>query len=90
MLLALQISRARKKVNQLPALPNSLADLQEIPDEFAKTSSGSKFLVMNEWMDEQLQDKRSLIFMSEMFEFHLSTATEGALTTYTSLSVKLC
>jgi hypothetical protein len=74
--IAMQISRARKKVNQFPALPSSLADLKEIPDEFAKTSSGGQFLVMNEWMDEQLQDKRSLIFMSEMGKFLLSTATE--------------
>jgi hypothetical protein len=87
--IAMQISRARKKINQFPALPDTLADLQVIPDEFAKTSSGGQFLIMNEWMDEKRQDKRSLIFMSEVGKFILSASSEWFLDGTFSTAPKL-
>jgi hypothetical protein len=69
-----QICRARKQANKYPPLPLAVSDLETIPDEFSKTAASGQFLIHNENHNES-EDKRCMIFMSEMGKFVLSTAS---------------
>jgi hypothetical protein len=51
-----------------------VSDLKTIPDFFAKTDAGGQFLIHNEKHNNS-EEKRCIIFMSEMGKFVLSTAT---------------